>query len=81
MGLERRSGPTAAFKKRRGPDDVRAEYDFSTGVRGKYVTRLARGTNIVVLDPDVADVFRTSKAVNDALREHLRKRPLRKVRR
>ena len=60
---------------------MRAEYDFSPGVRGKYVSRLARGTNVVVLDPDVAEVFRTTKAVNDALREHLRKKTIRKVRR
>jgi hypothetical protein len=71
----------ASKKRQRTGDDMRAEYDFSTGVRGKYVSRLARGTNVVVLDPDVADVFKTTKAVNDALREHLRKKPIRKVRR
>jgi hypothetical protein len=71
----------ASKKRQRTGDDLRAEYDFSTGVRGKYVSRLARGTNVVVLDPDVADVFKTTKAVNDALREHLRKKPIRKVRR
>ena len=71
-----------ASKKRRNTDDeIRAEYDFSGGVRGKYVPRLARGTNVVVLDPDVADVFRTAKAVNDALRSQLRKKPVRKARR
>ncbi len=70
-----------ASKKRQRTDEMRAEYDFSTGVRGKYVSRLGRGTNVVVLDPDVADVFKTTKAVNDALREHLRKKPVRKVRR
>ena len=62
-----------ASKKRQGTGvDMRAEYDFSHGVRGKYASRLARGTNVVVLDPDVADVFKTTKAVNDALRQHLR---------
>ena len=71
----------ASKKRQRAGDDIRAEYDFSTGIRGKYVSRLARGTNVVVLDPDVADVFKTTKAVNDALREHLRKKPIRKVRR
>jgi hypothetical protein len=71
----------ASKKRQRTGDDIRPEYDFSAGVRGKYVPRLARGTNVVVLDPDVADVFRTTKAVNDALRQHLRKKPARKVRR
>ncbi|HEU5238471.1 MAG TPA: hypothetical protein VFU37_15170 [Pyrinomonadaceae bacterium] len=44
------------------------EYDFSDGVRGKYVGRFARGANVVVLDPDVAEVFTDSKSVNTALR-------------
>jgi hypothetical protein len=44
------------------------EYDFSGGVRGKYVDRFAKGCNVVVLDPDVAQVFTDSKSVNQALR-------------
>ena len=44
------------------------EYDFSKGVRGKYAKRYAKGTNVVVLDPDVAKVFPSAEAVNDALR-------------
>jgi len=52
--------------------DVREEFDFSDGVRGKYATRFAERSNVVVLDPDVATEFRTRKAVNDALREQLR---------
>jgi len=56
-------------KKNREPElEMKAEYDFSRGVRGKYLQRLAKGSNIVVLDPDVAEVFKTSKMVNDALR-------------
>jgi len=47
---------------------MRREYDFSKGVRGKYAARFAEGTNVVVLDPDVADVFPTSTSVNEALR-------------
>jgi len=54
--------------------DMRAEYDFSGGVRGKYAERYAQGTNVVVLDPDVAAAFPTRKAVNEALREQLRQR-------
>ena len=44
------------------------EYDFSDGVRGKYVDRFAKGSNVVVLDPDVAEVFTDSESVNQALR-------------
>ena len=44
------------------------EYDFSGGVRGKYAGRFARGSNVVVLDPDVAQVFKDSESVNKALR-------------
>jgi len=59
------------MKKREGSKDseeMRAEYDFSKGVRGKYAKRYASGTNVVVLDPDVAKVFDSSEAVNTALR-------------
>jgi hypothetical protein len=48
--------------------EMREEYDFSGGVRGKYAGRYAEGTNIVRLDPDVAKVFPDSDAVNSALR-------------
>jgi hypothetical protein len=44
------------------------EYDFSGGVRGKYAGRFARGSHVVVLDPDVARVFSDSESVNRALR-------------
>ncbi|MGO8818714.1 MAG: hypothetical protein ACLQVG_29065 [Terriglobia bacterium] len=56
-------------------DDLRREYnfDYSTAVRGKYYRRIMReGTNIAVLEPDVAKAFRTSAAVNEALRSLLR---------
>ena len=48
--------------------EMRAEYDFSGGVRGKYVDRYRRGTNVVLLDPELAAAFPDSKSVNDALR-------------
>ncbi len=54
-------------KSRRDPD-MRAEYDFSNGVRGKYAARVREGSNVVLLDPDVAAAFRTSEEVNRALR-------------
>jgi hypothetical protein len=47
---------------------MRPEYDFSRGVRGKYAKRYAEGTNVVVLDPDVSEVFSDSASVNRALR-------------
>ena len=47
---------------------MRAEYDFSRGVRGKYFRRYNRGANVVVLEPDVAKVFPNADAVNDSLR-------------
>ena len=58
--------------KRKENDDLRPHYDFSGGVRGKYAARYAEGTNIVVLSPDVAEVFPNSEAVNEALRTLLR---------
>ena len=54
--------------KKSDSDAMRPEYSFSGGVRGKYLSRLAKGANVVVLDRDMAKVFPTSKAVNDALR-------------
>jgi hypothetical protein len=48
--------------------DMRAEYDFRGGVRGKYAARYAASTNVVLLEPDVAALFPDSKAVNEALR-------------
>jgi hypothetical protein len=44
------------------------EYDFRGGVRGKYAERYGAGSNIVVLEPDVAEVFSDSESVNQALR-------------
>ena len=53
---------------------MRKEYDFSQGVRGKYARRYARGTNVVVLEPDVAKVFPNSKIVNVSLRKIIREK-------
>ena len=49
-------------------NDIKPEYDFSKGVRGKYIARLAKGANVVVLDNDVASIFPDSASVNEALR-------------
>jgi uncharacterized DUF497 family protein len=50
------------------PDEILPEYDFRGGVRGKYATRYAEGTNVVLLDADVAAAIPDSAAVNSALR-------------
>jgi hypothetical protein len=47
---------------------MRQEYDLAGGVRGKYAKRFAQGTNIVILDPDVARIFPNSESVNRILR-------------
>lgn len=54
---------------RQDEPEMRDEYDFSGGVRGKYVQQYRTGTNVVLLDPDVAAAFPDSEAVNEALRE------------
>ena len=48
--------------------EMRVEYDFSRGVRGKYSRRYAQGANVVVLEADVAKAFPNAEAVNDSLR-------------
>ena len=52
--------------------DMLEEYDFSKGVRGKYAKRYAEGTNVVLIDPDVAEFFPDYDTVNDALRSLIR---------
>ncbi len=47
---------------------MQREYNFPGGIRGKYAKRFAQGTNIVVLDPEVARVFPDSESVNRILR-------------
>lgn len=61
------------MKKKKGlkASELRREYDFAKlkgGARGKYVSRYRSGTNLVLLEPDVAKVFRDSASVNEALR-------------
>lgn len=55
-------------KDARKNGEMRDHYDFSGGVRGKYAARYAEGTNVVVLDPDVAEIFPDQQSVNEALR-------------
>jgi len=60
---------------RKSKNDMRREYNFASmngGVRGKYVKRYREGTNLVLLDPELAEAFPTDAAVNDALRAVLK---------
>ncbi len=49
-------------------DSLRAEYDFNKGMRGKHAEQYAAGTNVVVIEPDIAAEFPTAKDVNETLR-------------
>jgi len=50
------------------PDTMREDYDFSAGVRGKHYKAYRQGTNLVLLEPDVAKIFKDAASVNAALR-------------
>ena len=52
-------------------EDTIPETDFSHGVRGRYYERARQGSNLILLEPDVATVFRDPAVVNQALREYL----------
>jgi hypothetical protein len=52
----------------RARNGMRPEYDFSKGVRGKYAQRVASGSNVVVLEPDVAEAYPDARVVNEVLR-------------
>ena len=60
------------MSERPDKDAMREEYDFSEGIRGKYAKRFAEGSNVVVLDPDVAAAFKSPESVNSALRDYLK---------
>jgi hypothetical protein len=68
-------------KRRTEPDPLDREFDFRGAVRGKYYKRYMEGTNVVLLDRDVAAEFPTSEAVNTALRKLLEAMPRRPRRR
>jgi hypothetical protein len=64
---------TRRGRKNTGDEDtMRPEYDFSKAVRGVTSARYAQGTNVVLLDPDVAELFPDTRAVNEALRTFAR---------
>jgi len=59
------------MRKDKTSDELRPEYkreDLGVGVRGKYFKDYSKGTNLVLLSPDVAKVFSSEEAVNEALR-------------
>ena len=56
-------------KNKEPESEMRPEYDFTGAVRGKYAKRFAAGSNVVVLEPDVAEKFPNSESVNRALRK------------
>lgn len=56
------------MKKMQKDPDMLEEYDFSNGVQGKYAEKFEEGTNVVVIDPDVAKFFPDHDSVNQALR-------------
>jgi hypothetical protein len=69
--LDRKGGSMTRDIDTEMEDELRSEYDFSRlegGVKGKYVERYRAGTNLVLLDPDVAQAFPTEDTVNEALR-------------
>jgi len=65
---------TKKASKKPAADQMRDEYDLRGGARGKFFAEYQQGTNLVLLEPDVAKAFRTSDAVNRALREYLTER-------
>ena len=48
--------------------DMLEEYDFRKGIRGKYAKKYKQGTNVVIIDPEVAEFFPNANSVNHALR-------------
>jgi len=64
----KKSGAKRTTRPKTDEDTMRPEYDFSKAVRGVTAARYAQGTNVVVLEPDVARLFPNATAVNEALR-------------
>ncbi|MDQ3697664.1 MAG: hypothetical protein M3373_06525 [Gemmatimonadota bacterium] len=66
--------PSAAKVRESSPDrnTIRPEYDFRGGIRGKYANRYPHGSLVITLDPDVAAVYSSAAAANEALRQLIR---------
>jgi hypothetical protein len=76
-----KKNPKTGAERKPRVAEMRAEYDFSSGERGKYAKRFRRGGTLVLLDPDIADAFPTGADVNRALRAILEAAPKRAPRR
>ena len=70
---------TSKTSRRVSSDEILPEYDFSKGVRNKYAERYAEGTNLVLLEPDLAAEFPDSKSVSRALRAYLKSKSKRRT--
>ncbi|GAJ07961.1 unnamed protein product [marine sediment metagenome] len=56
------------MKKKEENEEILDEYDFTQGEKGRYFSRFKEGSNVVILDPDVAEVFKDQRVVNESLR-------------
>jgi hypothetical protein len=72
MPTKKKRSAAKARKPAPKRDAMRAEYDFSGGVRGKYAARYPQGSVVVTLAPDVAAVYPSAAAANEALRKVIR---------
>ena len=70
---------TRTDSRRISNDEMLPEYDFSKGVRNKYAERYAEGTNLVLLEPDLAAQFPDSESVSRALRAYLKSKSKRRT--
>ncbi len=66
--MKKTSAKSARRPPAADPDEIRPEYDWTNAVRNPYASGYAAGSNIVVLEPDVAAIFPNSASVNEALR-------------
>ena len=74
-----KSSRTRKVSRRVDNDEILPEYDFTKGVRNKYAGRYAEGTNLVLLEPDLAEKFPDSKSVSRALRAYLKSKSKRRT--
>ena len=74
-----KSSRTRKPPRRISNDEMLPEYDFSKGVRNKYAERYAEGTNLVLLEPDLAEQFPDSESVSRALRAYLKSKSKRRT--
>lgn len=71
--------PASKSARKSGVGVGRPEYDFRKGIRGKYARRYAEGTNLILLEPELAAEFPDSRAVSRALKAYLKIRPKRHI--